>query len=215
MQNAYIAVLDPESGKIVTAPEPLARRYLGSNGAPIWTPDGNTLIYAGTGLRSSVLTIRSLETGEERDIKPQLSFFDASYMVHDGRSIILQGQAKARLGGFYRIDETTNEATPIMQASSTGVPWYLSFSSDGKTLYYLNHIGAQSLKQVFKRNMETGEEKEIYRIPDSHRVQMRLSPDGRRLACIHWKRPLGVNTLFTLSPDGGESRELLEIKEPQ
>jgi Tol biopolymer transport system component len=167
-----------------------------------------------------VLTIRSLETGEERDIKPQLSYFEPMYMAHDGRSIILQGQRKAGARGFYRIDAATGEATPIIErsgteASSAGNPWYLDFSPDGKTLYYLAHLGTQSLKRILKRNMETGEEREIYRIPDSHRMCMRLSPDGRRLAGIHWKRPLGVNTLFTLGPDGGEPRELLAIKEPE
>jgi Tol biopolymer transport system component len=101
------------------------------------------------------------------------------------QSIILQGQGKAGGSGFYRIDAATGEAVPIMEKSG---------------------MEASS-------TMETGEE--IYRIPDSHRVQMCLSPDGRRLAGIHWKRPLGVNTLFMLGPDGGEPRELLAIKEPE
>ncbi len=83
--DVYTTEIDPETGEITSAPSKIIKRFIGSNGTPDYSNDGKYLAYVS--LRApgtmrftynpvgDVLCIRSLETGEEQEFRPDISFF--------------------------------------------------------------------------------------------------------------------------------------------
>ena len=74
--DIYFADLDPETGKASGLPYKAVQTFEGLNSLPAFSPDGKRLVYTslrGTGERDSgSLVIRSLETGEERELQLDL-----------------------------------------------------------------------------------------------------------------------------------------------
>ncbi len=69
MQDVYVADVEPASGKVAGQPTRVSGRYV--NYSPIWSPDGEYLVYhlqrdARQRVPVIELGIRSLKTGEER-----------------------------------------------------------------------------------------------------------------------------------------------------
>ncbi|MHC4753186.1 MAG: M56 family metallopeptidase, partial [Planctomycetota bacterium] len=94
--NVYIAEIDPVTGKIVVPPHEAINRFVESNGTPDYSPDGKYLAYVSrrppmptrytTNPIGNVLCIRSLETGEEREFRPEINKFGWPRWSPDGRS---------------------------------------------------------------------------------------------------------------------------------
>src|SRR3990172_9606038 len=96
--DPYLATLDPVSGKVLAPPTRITERFQGSNTFADWSPDGEYLAYILRGdeypaaLGSRTLCIRSLESGEERDIPLKtLRFFGQARWSPDGRFILGTG----------------------------------------------------------------------------------------------------------------------------
>ena len=109
--DVYTADFDPATGKVVTQPQKTAQRFIGSNFSPAWSPDGQFLAYIssrGPGLighRPEIITIRSLTTGEERDLLPKLSFtWGPIRWSPDGRSILVSGKDNKIQHGLFLVD---------------------------------------------------------------------------------------------------------------
>ena len=68
--DIYTAAIDPERATLLEAPKPLAHRFVASNQFPDWSPDGKYLLYQSNRPGSdSLIVIRSLDTGAERDLR--------------------------------------------------------------------------------------------------------------------------------------------------
>ena len=77
--DVYNAIIDPETGKIISPPERVVETNVGWNGAACFSPDGKTMAYVSQrgvldpefawGQQSLVL--RDLQTGEERELIPR------------------------------------------------------------------------------------------------------------------------------------------------
>src|SRR6266852_5497906 len=68
--DIYTAAIDPESAAVLEKPKPLLHRFVASNQFPDWSPDGKYLLYQSNRPGSdSLIVIRSLDTGAEREVK--------------------------------------------------------------------------------------------------------------------------------------------------
>lgn len=184
-----MATLDPTSGAVAAQPTPLATQRLVTDGGR-WSPDGQYFSYGSQRpsvqgkVSAPVIVIRSVATGEERELAPALSniFFNGAWSP-DGRSFIVAGTDKAgRAGDFYRVDARTGETTPILYENFCCPMWFLK----GKAIVLIRE-GSGGESVVF-RDLETGHETEMYR--GSARSLLgpcggSVSPDGQRLAvCV-------------------------------
>ena len=75
-RDIFTAEIDPGTGELLTPPAKAVEHFTGSNHLPAWSPDGRSLAYISQ--RSAVppervIAIRSLETGEERELSVNLS----------------------------------------------------------------------------------------------------------------------------------------------
>ena len=194
--NLYFGEVDIETGKVLVQPVQITTRFNGPPSRINWSPDGKNLLYVSGGRAmgngNNNLTIRSIETGEERFLSTRLLKIWDIYWAPDSRSILAWGMT-VKENALFRIDTETGEITKLADGR-----WTPDFSPDGKTMVYMGNRG------ITKRNLETGEESvgvkvgtEVLNSYDD------LSPDCQEAAFQK------NGTIYTVSLNGGEPKKLL------
>ena len=217
LYDIYFAELDPETGETVTPPEKAIRRFEGYNLTPGYSPDGKYLAYISRrppytyyGYAGNVLCIKSLETGKEREFRPDLHLFGFPSWSPDGSSVLVLHWSAKGQKGYYRIETQTGSVEPVLLS---GENYSLSndhqWSPSGKTIYYGRMDKEADSRQIIAMDIENGKEKIIYQSDDFFTLS--ISPDGQWLALCF---PRGENPrLNIISTTGGESRELCRFEE--
>ena len=218
--DVYVGTLDLATGESLTPPEQIGR-FTGKNYGPDWSPDGQYLAYLSsrdpvpsTGFESSgwVLVIRSVETGEERELPLKLTTkpFRPRWSP-DGGSLLATTRDHKGRQGVYRIDAQTGEVKPIVQMGPEATTSWADWSPDGKAIFYVSSDHASRRARLLMRNLETGQEKEIALGPAFGWAGSVLrSPDGWQLAF----RESLMGGLKVISATG-ESRELLRFSQEE
>jgi len=215
MSDVYLASLDPQTGRVVAPPKPVSERFQGRGSSPAWSPDGRFLAYLSnrrgplTARGSRLICIRSMETGEVREIATSLSFEVGAPPTRlqwspDGRFLLATGSDSRGRGGLYRIDVRSGEVMPIVQGGSVSFTPQGVWARDGKAIFYSRDGG------IWRRDLETNRETEIYRKPagksEGRGRNLALSSDGRWLA-------FGDHSVLVVMPStGGEARELISLR---
>jgi Tol biopolymer transport system component len=163
----------------------------------------------------ATLMILSVETGEARDVPVKLEL--ARRPVHanwfpDGKSVLVSAydSPKRYQVAFYRVDIQTGDHRLVRSSPGPG-PGGAELSRDGKTLYFFTGGEQKVWGGVISRDIETGQEREIARVPfmwpAGGWTQLAVSPDGRYLA---FRRPVDESwtALMLVPATGGELREL-------
>ena len=219
MMDVYTASLDFKTGKLLGAPKKATERFVGSNSSPDWSPDGRHLAYVshrGTMWQGSfVVCIRSLETGEERDLSPKLSYIFTPRWSPDGRSILLLARDAKNRHGLYLMDVESGTVTPVVQnREGVEVGWTRpTWSPDGKAIFYVRQEPGNKKTSLVARELETGQEKEVYRAPAGVSVHgSAVSPDGQWVAFRSFDQATGVVAMEIVPTSGGSSRELIRVE---
>ncbi len=233
MEDVYIASLDPATGNVVESPTLASVGFRGGNTAPDWSPDGQYLAYLSRVERSLpydtlgfgvVIVVRSLQTGEERELSPPLDFLTDTRLrwAPDGRSFLISAQDRDRRRGLYQVDAQTGDVTPIVVSPPKALSvwqenrWHAAWSHDGTAIFYVRDDGEGC--EIRVRDLKTGQEKSLYRAASaSHLANVGLSPDGRWLAFsssgTHYAALAQV--LLVMPAAGGTPRELLRLPDAQ
>ncbi len=222
--DVYTAEYDPATGRVLTPPQNAAQRFVGSNSSPAWSPDGQFLAYISSrtprllGHQPEVISIRSLKTGEERDLRPKLSFlWGPIRWSPDGRAILVPGKDRKGQHGLFLVDAQTGEVAPTVIWEDREIA-FPSWFPDGKRLLY----GVQRREAdttsgtVVIRDLATGQEKVLFQRAASERIaDLALSPDGRQVAVTLSEQPTRSFVLKVLPVGGGEASELVRAKGPE
>jgi Tol biopolymer transport system component len=217
-QDVYLATLDETTGKPLAAPIPIVQRYQGSNSTPSWSPDEQFLAYMSRRGRvqgpaqSDVIVIRSIKTGEERELAPEHNGFLGPWSP-DGRRLLFSG---IDLKGIFQIDTETGAVSPVL-LSEPGMDLHASgWSPDGKAIFFRRGRIADLSASLVVRDLETGREKEIYRAapPSFLEYGTQVSRDGRQWAFTEIARNQ-PGRLMVVSTSGGEPRRLLTVNKPE
>ncbi|MEN8259068.1 MAG: hypothetical protein ABFS02_00520 [Pseudomonadota bacterium] len=218
MADIYMATLDLATGKLLAPPTQVTRRIEGSNTSPAWSPDGKHLAYFTyralvpglDGSGTKILSIRSLETGEERKLSPDLHV-SALLWSPDGHSFLVAGSDKEGRQGVYEIDAQTGDFTLIVESESGESIVQPKLSPDAETLFYVRRDPSTKSFRILARNLDTGQEKDLYGAltPSSFFRYMALSPDGQQLAFVTTDFAAKSHILMVVPTGGGETRELL------
>jgi hypothetical protein len=245
MHKSYLSALDPDSGRLMSDPAPISEPVAGRElvRSPDFSRDGKYLAYyvapapkqspKGPQYGPGSIVIRTLETGEEREVtlSPRLSYTGAHGHLSwapDGRSIFICGRAETGRHGIYRADIETGNLTPVVlegpEQAKDDWQLHLNFdlkegevvlwgepSANGKTLFFPRYYfdpeawGMERISQcrIVARNIETDEERQVYRTAVGG-LFFGVSPDGKRLFVASEK------SLKIFPIAGGEPRELLE-----
>lgn len=218
-RNVYVAELDADM-RVAKPPVLVTERFVNSNGQPSWSPDGQYLAYYSyRGPRgssgSTTLVIRSLHTGEERDIPshfqlPPPDFVAAPKWFPDGRSVLAVMRDPQRPGsGYYRVDLASGNAELLhrVQWGGNGANFRPDLSPDGKTIFYADNDGSQiGTRRLMRFDIESRREKELKHTPPGWVMSLAVSPDGTQLALLVGD---GQGCSVQIIPAaGGESREV-------
>jgi Tol biopolymer transport system component len=184
---------------------PLFHRFIVSRGRPDWSDDGKQLAYqscAPLGAGPCTLWIRSMETGQLRELKVDLGYFAFVRWSPDGRSLLTNGRdVKGRNFALYRIDAQTGAVAVIAPRLPGLLP---EWTTDGGGVTYRR--GAS----VIERHLASGAERELATLP-ANAVSHTVSPDGRRIAYQTRGGSAGGDELFVVPMAGGTPRALLQL----
>jgi len=207
--NIYTAELDRNTRQVTSEPVPV--RLVGKDFCPDFSPDGQYLAYLAQSDRTKpqVILIRTLATGQEREIKPDLPRFERLRWCPDSRHLLISFfRSMDSPSIIYKLDIQTGEYTPLAQIEGRHLRQAELFA-DGKTLIY-RKLGLGTVTPLIIRDIETGSEKELQFAGTSFAFWS-LSPDGKEVA--YSIREGGAGSTFVLkivSIETGESRTLVE-----
>ena len=225
VQDVYTATADLAKDTLVDSPVPAAQQRLGSNAGPEWSPDGKFLAYihGGRRVQPESIVLRSLETGDERQLSPgtMKSYWTPGWGERylrwspDGRQLLANGTDNQNRRGLFVIGVATGEASPVAIGRRQR---YGRWSHDGKAVFYVRLGGEKLIGQIVRRQLETGQEKVLYS-PDSpplldNITSLEPSPDGRWLAFSGYAlgKDSGEETILMVMPaEGGEPKLLLQV----
>ena len=219
--------MDMATGKVTVPPAPVNPRLLGGGkGWAAWSPDGQYLAYVFGESGASVpgvLHIRSMKTGEERELSVKLNlilFLGRIRWSPDGRTLLAAGKDDKSRVGLYQIDVQTGAVAPIVQEGSPYGVW----SADGKAIFYALRAEDRSESTeedklgIRVRDLGTGRDEAVYRpaLPSSIR-HLALSANGRWLAFVSAReieitgKPAVEEALLVMPATGGDPREILKV----
>jgi Tol biopolymer transport system component len=203
--------------------EPVAIAPRGSE-APVWSPDGKYLAYQSVRQdESSLLVIRSTDTGQSRDLHPQMRLRGPAHWSPDGRFLVAGGRDFKGRMGVHMIDVQTGQVSPVVTEEDNGDPFNGArpeFSVDGKRVYYKKLDRATGEIRFVARDLASGDERNLIGSKTYLRAdgtQDRLgdfnqSPDGRFLVTIVPLDTAFGRALVLIPTSGGEPRELMQVK---
>jgi Tol biopolymer transport system component len=220
MIDVYTASLDFKTGKLLDPPSKATERFIGSNSRPDWSPDGRYLAYISRrGLFESewqgsfVVCIRSLETGEERDLAPKLGYIVALRWSPDGGSILLQATDAKNRGGLYHMDVKSGNVAPLMQVREGEYIGRHAWSPDGKSVFYLRQEPSAKKYSIVARALETGQEREVCTAQADSVIQsFDVSPTGQWIVFWNYDGAVHAQCLKVVPSSGGTPRELVRAE---
>jgi len=222
--DVYTAEFDPATGKVVTQPQKTAQRFIGSNYSPAWSPDGQFLAYISSrrpgliGHRPEVISIRSLKTGEERDLPPKLGFiWGPIRWSPDGRSILVPAKDRKIQHGLFLVDAQSGEVTPALWWGDSEISNPAWFPDGKRLLYNESHRESGTISEtILVRDLQTGRTTELFRAATGATIDdIALSPDGQQVALTLLEKQTRSSVLKLLPVAGGETSELVRAKEPE
>jgi Tol biopolymer transport system component len=220
MNDVYTAALDLKTDSLSTPAERAAKLFLGANKSPDFSPDGESLAYIsersyGPGrFQTPVLCIQSLESGETRELFPDLEHMRFIRWSADGKNFYSYGFDKKGHTGLYSINTQTGELYFVFECKEGEFIPELDVFPDGKRIVYKmwqqRKEDEGSIMSIRIRDIQSGEEEEIYRHEDAFQTsRVALSSDGKWIA-FDDRVPLW--TLNVIKATGGEAEELCRMK---
>ena len=205
--DVIIAEFDRETGKVLSPPQPV--RHIGKDTYPDWSPDGRHLAYCD---KSRFIRIRSVETGEEREVA-EVGYFHCLRWAPDGKSVLVTGiSSRAGAELVYQIDVDSG-ARSVLVKNNEEMIRRAEISPDGKVLFY-----ELICKSIISRDLEGGHEENIFEVPPFYDIYgWALAPDGQSLVvCLNeHEMPEGnpERVVMVISATGEKLSELLRNQE--
>ncbi len=128
-----LAEIDLQTGKFLTKPKNAVERFVGLNGGGTFSPDGEEFAYLSSRKKESydrTIVVRSLATGEEREVPHDLRRTFSLIWPPGGDSLIVQGYDDRWGPGLFSVG-LANGQTDLIAKGGWGV-----LSEDGARLLY-------------------------------------------------------------------------------
>jgi hypothetical protein len=150
------------------------------------SPDGKALAYLSWRNNNPifgdprVLAIRDLETGETRELRPNLVYFDQVSWAPDGRAFVTAGTDPKGRDGVFRIDARTGDVSLVVQLPPGFERSSPQWSAHGQHIHYRVPLKADAINggaALVERHLDSGAERELARGELGHISRSRMA-DG-------------------------------------
>lgn len=211
--KAHVAALDPQSSRLMAAPQPVDGVAMRSAMAADFSPDGRRIaIVSHNPLPRAPETIAIHSTDgrfvQEIPVPPSIHTSSGTIEWLGNEQIYLFGRERGDFGAF-RLDVGNGSFTRISPEPKPGDGWkFFDMSPDGGTLYLARRSQAKrSRHDIVAHDLESGTE----RVVQTARLDQRtlaVSPDGRKIAYIG-RREGGAYELRTADAAGAEQEAIV------
>jgi Tol biopolymer transport system component len=220
-QDISVVPIDLATGKQTGQPVRPVQRFVGTNLQPAFSSDGKSLAYLSWRNNNPifgdprVLAIRSLDTGETRELRPNLVYFDQVSWAPDGRAFVTGGTDAKGRHGVFRIDARTGDVVLIAPLPFGFERSFPQWSPNGTHVYYRRPLKADEINEdvaFIEREIDSGSERELAR---GNLGSISLSPDGRWIAAQRADSSARSHAIVFIPIAGGETREVFRVTAPQ
>jgi Tol biopolymer transport system component len=220
MDDVYTAALDFEKDSLFAPPKRAEKLFIGACHSPDFSPEGKYLAYISRRafmpgrFETLAICIHSLESGEKRELFPDLKHMRFIRWSADGKNFFSYGFDQKGSKGIYSIDAQSGETDLILGCTTEEFIPEIDVFPDAKRIVYKKlerrKIGEGDIISIRVRGIQSGEEEEIFHkvnALESHHVA--LSSDGK---WIVFDERVPLRALIVIKATGGEPRELLRVK---
>jgi Tol biopolymer transport system component len=212
--DIYVQALDRSTGRLMSEPKRVNERVGGSWGRIAWLPDGKSLSFWNKE-PINALVVHMLDAGEEREISGGKSVRSVEHYTGwfaDGHSLM-----SSKKVGPNQVFQRVDSATGLAQTTWT-IPDFpevrgtVAPSPDLMTMYFSRKDetapceGKKCTFVLLARSLETGRDREIFRIKADWLRNLSISHDGRDLALTI--READEDAVIVASVGDGLPREL-------
>jgi Tol biopolymer transport system component len=202
--NVFTATMDFAAGGVRGKPEHVTDSVVLNHTGPMWSPDGKALAYTASGRGTTSVMIRSIETGQTRELIPEVNSLQFPSWSTPA-FITFQGSDRKGRQGIFRLDVQTGEATLLVGGDDSGYRSFGDVTPDGNTLVYgQNRSGTVTL---MVRDLATGQERQLAKGPAT---ATQVSPDGQWVA--YRSGNAEGQSIMVVPLAGGTPRALLTAK---
>ena len=218
LPESSIATLSPSDRRST-----VLERLLGSG--PAWSPDGKSIAVIRRASRNGetqTIVVRTLATGEERVYRRTGLRGDPPLWFSDSKGLLARVAEDAK-EYWYRIDLEHGDFIRLIENRGRPDFWthkdVKALGPDGKVLYFGAYADASAgsrISRIVAANLETGEYREVLRLPGSASelpqgapdLALAVHPDGSQLAIQSVNRSTRLSTVSIVSSDGRGFRQM-------
>lgn len=210
IEDVYIAEINPETQTITDPAKRISEKYEGTTREAGYSPNGKYLAYISRWTnfplsRKNIykLIIRSLESGQERELIPNLSSILFPRWDPDSSKILASGEFKIGSRGIVQFNLENGDYSTIMPIAKGDNDLYKpEWSKDGKSLYFVRSELRNEKSTILKWDIASQAEKEVLILEgDDSRIHMAVSPDEKWIALTP-SYGKGIIKLISLTGEG-------------
>lgn len=211
-EDVFLATFDPGTNALSGHPAPIDESFVRPRYTPDWSADGKYLAYGAqklsmpVGPATRIILVRSVETGKERELSPNIKFLHLR-LSPDMRSILLPGYDSKNRYAVHIVNAQTGDVTGMIPDAYWG-----EWSRDGKAIFCArNPSEAHKGRCLIARDLESGQDRELYHSLVGVGLSLAVSPDGQRIAFSSFEGKPMAAILKVIPANGGDARELLRL----
>ena len=205
VSDVFVATFDLQAGRFLDKPVPVSQRIAAGRSLASWSPDGKHLAFL-TRPPGNTITIRTIASGDERDIPFDAAAVRSLEWFADGTALVVSGLDNRRRGSVFRVDVRSGAVSSILRREDMTAS-KASVTSDGRSLLYLGYRRGGGSAVVI-RDLQTGQERIIAESPSA--TGMAVSPDGKLIAVTTLAD--GREALAVMPVAGGARREIYQAE---
>jgi Tol biopolymer transport system component len=173
------------------------------------------MAYVSSGQGDHSLNIFSLETGEFREVyrsdAVSMDAFSGLRWSPDGSSLLILAFGKDGNTNACITDIETGKMRKVKLDKAGYRLFHPAWSSDSKTVYYLDSGAEKNLTRIMACDIESGKCREIAN--DTYNpLNLDISPDGKKLAYAIGDREIKAFVLKTVDVSTGEKQAVVQIQ---